>query len=85
MKISEKELQKISERLCSLAFECHFLYDDAKYASRMVGVYDTSSEQVVNRLQDVLRRSDCLLDDLKLVQASLDDLLVRERVILESL
>lgn len=81
VELTAEELQKISDRLCNLATECHFMYDEAKFASRMVGVYSTSSYQVVNRLQGVLRRADNLLDELHFVSASLDDILIRHKVL----
>lgn len=79
MKMSEKELLKISERLINLAAELHFMYDAAKLASRIVGCYCDSSYEVITHLQDVLRRADNLRNDLCLVSASLDDLLVKNK------
>lgn len=81
MEISEEEIEKICERLCNLATECHFMYDEATLASRLVGCYCNSSYQVISHLQDVLRRSDDLLDDLRRVSASLDDLLIKDKTL----
>lgn len=81
MKMSSEELEKISLRLCDLATECHFMYDEAKISSHFVGCYCNSSYQVVSRLQHVLRRANYLLDDLHCVSASLDDLLIKEKTL----
>ena len=81
MKMSSEELKKISSRLCDLATECQFMYDEAKIASRLVGCYCNSSYQVISQLQVVLRRYDDLLNDLHRVSASLDDLLIKDRIL----
>lgn len=81
MKLSEEELKKISDCLCNLATECHFMYDSAKLHSFLIGSRDSSSYMVISHLQDVLRRVDFLLGDLRCVSASLDDLLVKEKTL----
>lgn len=81
MKLSQEELSKISVRLCNLATECHFMYDEAKFASRLIGCYIDSSYGVESYLQAVLRRYDKLLDDLHCVEATLDGLLVQHKVL----
>ena len=81
MKISQEELDKISLRLCNLATECMFMYDEAKIGSRLVGCYCDSSYEVVDKLQSVLRRADRLLDDLHCVEATLDGLLIQHKVL----
>lgn len=81
MKLTAEELNKISIRLCDLATECHFMYDEAKLGSRLVGCYCESSYAVVSQLQCVLRRADKLLDDLHCVEATLDGLLVQHKVL----
>ena len=81
MKISKEELKTISDRLCNLATECHFMYDESIIASRLVGCYCDSSYQVISQLQVVLRRTDRLLDDLHRVSASLDDLLIKDKIL----
>lgn len=81
MKISKEELRVISRRLCDLATECHFMYDEAKMSSRLVGCYCSSSYEVISQLQVVLRRSDVLLDELHRVSASLDDLLIKDKIL----
>ena len=81
MKLSEEELKKISDCLCNLATECHFMYDAAKLHSFLIGCRDSSSFMVISHLQDVLRRADVLLEDLRCVSASLDDLLVKEKTL----
>ena len=81
MKMSKEELDEISSRLCNLATECQFMYDEAKIASRIVGCYCDSSYQVISQLQVVLRRYDILLDDLHRVSASLDDLLIKNKIL----
>ena len=78
MKLSKEELKRISTRLCNLATECHFMYDEAKLGSRLVGCYSDSSYSVIDHLQQVLHRADNLLDTLHCVRASLDDLLTAE-------
>lgn len=84
MKLTAEELDQISSRLCNLATECHFMYDSAKLSSHLIGCYDNTSGMVVVHLRDVLRRVNHLLDDLHCVEASLDDLLVKDRVIGDS-
>ena len=79
MKLSQEELDKISIRLCDLATECNFMYDAAKIGSRVIGCYCNSSYQVINVLQEVLRRANNLLDDLHCVSAALDDLLIKDK------
>ena len=79
MKLSKEELKRISTRLCNLATECHFMYDEAKLGSRLVGCYCDSSYAVIDRLQEVLRRADNLLDELHCVSASLNDLLIKDK------
>mgnify|MGYP001772822347 CR=1 FL=1 len=81
MKISKEELDEISSRLCDLAIECRFMYDEALIASRLVGCYCDSSYQVISQLQVVLHRYDNLLDDLHRVSASLDDLLIKDKIL----
>ena len=79
MKISKDELKRISDRLCSLAFECHFMYDESILGSRLIGCYCDSYYAVIDRLQQVLRRDDKLLDALHCVSAELDDLLIKDK------
>lgn len=80
MKLSQEELSKISEWLCNLATECSFMYDSAKYASRIIGCYVYSFDEVEYYLQDVLRRYDILLDDLHRLQSTLEGLLVQHQL-----
>lgn len=79
MKMFKSELRKISSRICDLACECQIMADEAKVYSRIVGVYSDSSDSVIDHLQQVLRRSDNLLDALHCVSASLDDLLIKDK------
>ena len=79
MKLSEEELKKISECLCNLATECHFMYDAAILHSFLIGCRDRDSFMVISHLQGVLRRADFLLDHLRSASASLDDLLIRDK------
>lgn len=81
MKLSQEELSKISVRLCHLATECQFMHDEAMYASRLIGCFIESSYGVESQLQVVLRRYDKLLDDLHCVEATLDGLLVKHKVL----
>ena len=79
MKMSKNELRKISTCVCDLACECQFMADEAKVYSRIVGVFSDSSDSVIDHLQQVLRRTDYLLDALHCVSASLNDLLIRDK------
>ena len=79
MKLSAEELDKISRRLSGLAADCLFMHDEATIGCRLIGVYSTTPYAVINRLRAVLCRADNLLDDLRCVSASLDDLLIRDK------
>lgn len=79
MELNKEQLETISNRLCTLATYCHFMYDEATLGSRLIGVYSKSSYEVVDRLQCVLRFSDNLLDNLRSVSAALDSLLIRNK------
>ena len=81
MEISKEELDTISRRLCDLATELHFMYDEAIIVSRLVGCYCNTLYRVIPQLKYVLHRSDALLDDLHRVEASLDDLLIKEKIL----
>lgn len=81
MELNKEQLQTISNRLCVLATYCHFMYDEALLGARLIGVHSKSSYEVVTRLQDVLRFSDDLVDNLRSVSAALDSLLIRNKTL----
>lgn len=81
MELTKEQLDTIAKRLCALATYCRYMYDDAMFGSRVIGVYSKSSYEVENRLRAVLSSSEKLLDNLHSVSAALDSLLIRDKVL----